>query len=253
MPAVLEDLLYEPEHSLIIQSYKPKEMISGTVNADGFGIGWYHPQKDVKPFTYKSTLPIWNDVNLPSLSRYIESGCILSYVRSATPQQPLDLSNCQPFTYGNLLFTHNGRIDKFHKTLCRPIRNILSDKIYGIISGNTDSEHIFALILNNCQKYPKKTLEQSLYTTLLELQELAESYQTNVYANVTISDGKRLDAARFATKPPAPSLYWLQDKSKDTNPIIIASEPLFSGNWTNFPENSIINAGEDGYINIQQI
>ena len=104
------------------------------------------------------------------------------------------MSNCQTFTYGDLLFTHNGRIDKFHKTLCRPIRNILSDKIYGIISGNTDSEHIFALILNNCQKYPKKTLEQSLYITLLELQELAESYQTNVYANVTISDDKRLVA-----------------------------------------------------------
>ena len=49
MPAVLEELLYEQEHSLIIQSYKPQEMISGTVNADGFGIGWYHPQKGTKP------------------------------------------------------------------------------------------------------------------------------------------------------------------------------------------------------------
>ncbi|CCH65793.1 hypothetical protein RINTHM_13350 [Richelia intracellularis HM01] len=70
----------------IIQSYKPQEIISGTANPDGFGIGWYDQQKDVKPFTEKSTLPIWNDVNSPSLSPYIESGCILSYVRSLIPQ-----------------------------------------------------------------------------------------------------------------------------------------------------------------------
>ena len=108
-------------------------------------------------------------------------------------------------------------------------------------------------MLNNYQKYPKKTLEQSLYITLLQLQELAESYQTKVYANVTISDGKCLIAARFAIQPPDPSLYWLQDKSKDTNPMIIDSEPLFSGKCKNFPENSIINIEEDRYINIQHI
>ena len=41
-----------PEHSLIVQSYKPREMISGTVNADGFGIGWYHLHIDKYPVTY---------------------------------------------------------------------------------------------------------------------------------------------------------------------------------------------------------
>jgi glutamine amidotransferase len=69
----LDHLLYKPEHSLLVQSYQPKEMTSGVVNADGLGIGWYHHEQDVNPFTYKSTLPIWNDTNLPELSRYIES------------------------------------------------------------------------------------------------------------------------------------------------------------------------------------
>lgn len=45
-PIFLEYLLYKPEHSLIAQSYQPREMISGAVNADGFGVGWYHDQKD---------------------------------------------------------------------------------------------------------------------------------------------------------------------------------------------------------------
>jgi glutamine amidotransferase len=252
-PVPLEPLLYEPEHSLIVQSYKPREMISGTVNADGFGIGWYHPHQDTQPFTYKNTLPIWNDINLPSLSRYIESGCVLSYIRSATPGQALDLSNCQPFTYQQLLFTHNGRIEQFRQTLYRPIRNLLSDEIYNLISGSTDSEHIFALLLNNWQNNPSKSLEQALHITLLQLQELAQSHQTDVYANVAISDGKSLIAARFTTRSPAPSLYWFQDISKSPNSIIIASEPLFPGNWTACPENSIISVGEESAIAIESI
>lgn len=84
-PISLEYLLYKPEHSLIVQSYQPREMISGVVNADSFGVGWYHDQKDTDPFIYKNTLPIWNDINLPNLSRYVESKCVLAYVRSATP------------------------------------------------------------------------------------------------------------------------------------------------------------------------
>jgi glutamine amidotransferase len=49
-PAIqLDHLLYKPEQSLIVQSYQPREMTSGVVNADGLGIGWYHPQRNVDP------------------------------------------------------------------------------------------------------------------------------------------------------------------------------------------------------------
>lgn len=49
-PVSLENLLYKPEHSLIVQSYQPCEMLSGVVNADGFGVSWYHKQKDTDPY-----------------------------------------------------------------------------------------------------------------------------------------------------------------------------------------------------------
>ncbi|KAB8319819.1 ergothioneine biosynthesis protein EgtC [Tolypothrix campylonemoides VB511288] len=252
-PVSLEPLLYKPEHSLVVQSYQPREMLSGVVNADGFGVGWYHAQKDIEPFTYKSTLPIWNDINLPSLSRYIESGCMLAYVRSATAGQALDFSNCQPFQYQCLLFIHNGRIDKFRQTLYRPIRSQLSDEIYQWIKGTTDSEHIFALLLSQWQANPGKSLEQVLQITLLKLQELAQSYQTDVFANVIISDGHRLIASRFSTKSPAPSLYWTDDHPTFPKSVIIASEPLSTGNWISCSENSIISVGEDCDIQIAQI
>jgi ergothioneine biosynthesis protein EgtC len=253
LPVSLEHLLYTPEHSLIVQSYQPQEMISGVVNADGFGMGWYHLQKDTEPFIYKNILPIWNDQNLASLSRYVESRQILGYVRSATAGQALDYSNSQPFQYQRLLFTHNGRIEKFRQTLYRQIRNYLSDEFYQFIQGSTDSEHIFALLLHNWQTHPGKSIEQALHVTLLQLREWSQEYQTDVSANMVISNGDRLIASRFSTKSPAPSLYWLRDNPHFPKAVIIASEPLFTGNWTDVAENSIISVGVDCDIQFEQL
>ncbi len=252
-PISLEKLLYSPEHSLIVQSYQPREMNSGVLNADGFGVGWYHSQKDTNPFTYKNILPIWNDVNLPTLSRYVESRCVLGYVRSATAGQAVDLSNCQPFESDRLLCIHNGRIENFRQTLYRAIRDRLSDVAYQGIKGNTDSEHIFALLLDELQAQPSATLEQALQTVLLDLDRLAKSHQVAASINMIVSDGHRLVASRFASDQQAPSLYWLRDDPAFPEAVIIASEPIFAGNWNSFPEQSIITVGEDLEIEIHQI
>lgn len=252
-PILLDKLLYKPEHSLIVQSYQPREMNAGLLNADGFGVGWYHPQQDTNPFIYKNILPIWNDINLPSLSRYVESGTVLGCVRSATPGQAVDLSNCQPFEYQRLLYIHNGRIENFRQTLYRPMRDRLNDVAYQSIKGNTDSEHIFALLLNELQANPSASLEQALQNTLLNLDELAKSHQVAASANIVVSDGHRMLASRFASEKQAPSLYWLRDDPAFPEAVIIASEPLFEGNWNSFPEQSIISVGEDLEIEIHQV
>ena len=140
----LDRILFKPEHSLVVQSYKPLEMTAGLLNADGFGIGWYDAKSNNPPYCYKNILPIWNDANLPQLGRYIQSQCYLGYVRSATSNLSVDMINCQPFSHQNLLFVHNGYIDDFRQTLYRPIRNNLNDFAYRRIEGTTDSEHILA-------------------------------------------------------------------------------------------------------------
>lgn len=249
-PIILDYILSKPEHSLIVQSYEPREMTSGVVNADGFGIGWYHSQRETDPFIYKNTLPIWGDVNLTNLSRYIESGCILANVRSATVGQSIDLSNCQPFSQRGLLFTHNGFIQNFRKTLYRPIRNQLKDEAYQAIEGSTDSEHIFALLTNQLLTDPKISLTQALQNTLHIVAELAQQHQVNFSANIIVTDGHRLVASRFANKSPAPSLYWLRDDPTFPNGVIIASEPLFAADWMGVSENSIITVEENLEIEV---
>ncbi|MGB7442206.1 MAG: ergothioneine biosynthesis protein EgtC [Coleofasciculaceae cyanobacterium] len=249
----LDQILYKPEHSLVVQSYQPKEMTAGVVNADGLGLGWYHSQKSVNPFTYKNTLPIWNDTNLPELSRYVESGCVLAYVRSATAGQALDFSNCQPFRDERLLFIHNGFIEDFRKTLYKPIRDRLSDQVYQLINGTTDSEHIFALLVNELRSKPNISVEKALQTTLMTIKELALSAQVSFSANLIISDGQRLIASRYAHNTSIPTLYWLRDDANYPDSVIIASEPLFDGNWKSIAENSIVTVEENLEVYLQQI
>lgn len=256
-PILVDSLLCKPEHSLIVQSYQPREMTSGVVNADGFGVGWYHTQRDADPFTYKNTLPIWSDINLPSLSRYVETGCLLGCVRSATSGQAVDLSNCQPFLSDRLLFVHNGLIKNFQKTLYRSIRSRLSDFAYQSINGSTDSEHIFALLVNELTTGSSLSLAEALGNTLKVLAELAKSPITPggvaFSVNAIVTDGHQLVASRFASETALPSLYWLRDEPNFPKAVIIASEPLFAGNWHPCPAQSIIRVGGDLEIDIHPI
>ncbi len=262
-PILLESVLCEPEHSLIVQSYQPREMTAGLLNADGFGVGWYHAQREANPFTYKNILPIWNDINLPNLSRYIESPCVLACIRSATAGQAVDLSNCQPFERDRLLFVHNGSIKNFRQTLYRPLRSQLSDAAYQSIQGSTDSEHIFALVVNELIKVPNLPLATALENALKILTALATAFDTSTAAldageiqfsaNIILSDGHQLVASRFAWGMALPSLYWLQDDDRFPQSILIASEPFFAGSWQSFPAQSILCVGENLELNLHQL
>jgi ergothioneine biosynthesis protein EgtC len=252
LPVQLDRLLYKPEHSLVAQSYQPREMTAGMLNADGFGVGWHHPQCPTEPFAYRSTQPIWNDPNLLSLSRYVESGCILANVRSATPGLAVDLSNCQPFQHGFILGIHNGFIANFRQTLYRPIRDRLSDVAYQSIHGLTDSEHIFALLIDVLQTNPQISLAQALQQTIQILVELAEKYQVEFSANLVLSDGRQLVASRFANRQPVPTLYWLQDATLP-QAVVVASEPMFAGDWQSFGDRSLLTVTSDLKIQIDAL
>jgi ergothioneine biosynthesis protein EgtC len=236
----LDRILIEPSHSLVAQSYQPREMEVALLNADGFGLGWYHSTRQSDPFIYRNTQPIWNDINLPQLARYIESGCVLAHVRSATPGLAVDLHNCQPFREGAITFIHNGFIEHFRQTLYRPIRERLCDRAYQVIHGLTDSEHIFALLLHELETQPDLSLAQGLVQTLQGLAGLAQRHGVRMAANIILSDGQQLIAARYDTQGADPSLYWLRDAPQFPGAVLLASEPLFEADWVTCPAASVV-------------
>ena len=109
-PVPLRTVLTDPPHSLYRQAWAPRMQRHGTVNADGFGVGWY-ADGDPVPARYRRAVPIWGDPSLPDLARVTRSGAVLAAVRSATPGTALGESAVAPFGSGPWLFSHNGVLD----------------------------------------------------------------------------------------------------------------------------------------------
>jgi len=108
-PRTLEDLVVAPPHSLYEQSWAPRRQRHGTINVDGFGVGWYVDSRRT-PVRYRRAQPIWTDASFESLAPTISSACLVAAVRSATPGTAADESAAAPFIHDRWLFSHNGRL-----------------------------------------------------------------------------------------------------------------------------------------------
>jgi glutamine amidotransferase len=79
-PIYLHAALFEPEHSLIVQSLRAKSSET-TTNGDGFGIGWYNDREF--PGVFKDVRPAWNDSNPATATRSaMTTGCSFTTARS---------------------------------------------------------------------------------------------------------------------------------------------------------------------------
>jgi glutamine amidotransferase len=218
-------------------------MTSGVVNANGFGVGWYNCVLDPTPCVYTNLSPIWSDRNLPGLSRHVASQCIFANVRSAPPGIAVDQSNCQPFVYQQFLFMHNGYIENFRYTLMRQIRDTLRDEYYTAIGGSTDSEHIFALLLNflHGRSATLPTVVDAMRETIDQLLHWTSRTGTSLALNLAVTNGEYVVVSRFASPAPAPSLYYTKNTAFFPQAAVIASEKLFvSPDWSTVPEGSIV-------------
>ncbi|MDR7300111.1 glutamine amidotransferase [Haloactinomyces albus] len=113
----VDELLLRPEHSLREQAWAPNDMRSGgTVNVDGFGVGWY-PVGSSVPTRYRSADPMWTDANFAALASTVSSSAVLGAVRSAMVGTPVVPTACAPFGDGNWLFSHNGRVSGWPESL----------------------------------------------------------------------------------------------------------------------------------------
>lgn len=111
-PVTLEALLLAPASGLLRQSWAPRRQRYGTVNADGFGAGWYAESRP-EPARYRRAQPMWTDASFASLAGVVSSRCVLAAVRSATAPSPAEESATAPFLHGRWLFSHNGALDGF--------------------------------------------------------------------------------------------------------------------------------------------
>ena len=226
------DILYRPEHNILKQCYSPVYSPSYEqenprdhhINIDGFGISIYD---DSKVLTYKTTDHSWDDTNLLSLSKFLKSSLFMGHIRGIKPFQstvPVHYNNCHPFTYLNYSFCHNGDVLHFND-IRETVKKQISNNLIGSLKGETDSEHLFFLMLSYLdieKKYTGFEIYQVLLKSIKIIIELTGGKTSSF--NICVTDGTNVVVTRFInsdTEEP-PSLY----VNVSSTATIIASEPL---------------------------
>ncbi|KAJ7865618.1 N-terminal nucleophile aminohydrolase [Mycena olivaceomarginata] len=170
-PALLEDILIVPAHSLSKQvhehylphlaHFEPGADVQATkreidlrnryFNADGFGVAWYTTTREeygecegARPISYRMVRQPLTDPVFCSIAAHTASTAVFAHVRAASGSTAITDANCHPFQFGRYLFMHNGIVGGFTR-IRRGMLNAMSDQASQHLTGTTDSEHLAML------------------------------------------------------------------------------------------------------------
>ena len=232
------EIVSAPTHSLLFQSYRPREMQSGVVNADGYGAALWLDDGNPEPALYRTASPIWADPNQRWMNERLVVRSLIGAVRSATPGISFELANVQPFARGRVGFAHNGFITDFRRGAQRALRQGLGREAYEGIEGSSDSEHLFALVLDAGALLPV-----AVRAALLRLEAICDALSRTAVATLLLGDGEQLVGVRWARGFKPATLYWAPFRDG----VCLASEPLDGERWREIPEGhlAIARAGHD--------
>jgi gamma-glutamyl hercynylcysteine S-oxide hydrolase len=229
----LEKLILEPEHALLRQASAPQHQKHGTTNADGFGVGWYDRNVRAEPARYRTSNPIWRDASFASLAGLVSANAVLASVRNATPGMPIDEVSTAPFTDGPWLFSHNGFVPDFRAGVGQSLQREVSQLRASAIDGETDSELLFALVLD---RLDAGALPADALVSVIERVDDGATARMNLL----LTDGERVAATACRN-----SLFVLDDRHL-TGAVVVASEPYDDDpSWEIVPDGSVVEFGDD--------
>lgn len=256
-PVLLEDLLFKPENSLVMQS-RHSRLGAEAINGDGFGVGWYGPHK--RPGVFTSIEPAWNDRNLRELSAQAYAGRVFAHIR-ATTGTAVQQTNCHPFRHDEWLWMHNGAIAGF-SSVKRDLAMAIDPELFPDIEGSTDSEVFFFLALTfGLRRDPPSAVAQAV--GLIEEVGRRHGIEHPIQMTVATTDGETTWAFRYSSEGKSRSLFHSADVSTlraqyPDNKILhelsddarlIVSEPLgdLRGAWIEVPESTcvVVRGGEE--------
>ena len=230
-PRTLHDLLYAAPHSLHVQSWAPRRQRHGTVNADGFGVGWY-PTETVaggrevtrEPLRYRRAMPIWGDASFADAARAISSGCVVAAVRDATIGFGSEESGAQPFRADRLLFSHNGMVEDDEAVTAALGFPMPQDALDA--RAPVDSAPLFAYTVRLWRA--TGDLPASLAAVVRRAREHSEGRYNLLAGDGTMIAATAAGDTLFTLRRPGEGVY-------------VASEPFDDANdWQEVPEGSVV-------------
>jgi predicted glutamine amidotransferase len=168
---------------------------------------------------------------------------------------------------------HNGSVAGFPRVK-RALLASLSGEAFGQIEGSTDSEHVFAMFMDEYWAAPEQSpvdrMAEALKRTIQKVVELTRraGITEPSHLNVAVSDGNRAVVPRFASggQALAPSLYFhfgkryvceggkcrMVSPDEAGRAILVCSEPLSDDpGWLPVPNNSLIVVREDRTVEVR--
>jgi len=274
-PIMADELLLKPANSLVHQSYHAGEMPE-MLNGDGFGIGWYVQSISKRPGLFRAITPAWSNRNLHYNAPLIRTDCLFAHIRAAT-EGAITEDNTHPFSFGRFLMMHNGSIPQFRR-IKRKLLALLNDEIFLWIKGQTDSEYVFALLMQHIVEMrgtgPRLTelqIKQCFQKTFDVIQQLKVDAGTGEEVsnfNLMVTNGRRIFGTRFSSNPDRETrtLYYstgagfqcekgicrMVPSDKVVGAVLIASEKLNSDvdEWIPVPKNHFISVDRDLQVNL---
>ncbi|MGW0087366.1 ergothioneine biosynthesis protein EgtC [Streptomyces sp. NPDC003393] len=226
-------LLVQPPHSLYRQSWAPRKQRYGTVNADGFGIGWYAPDDPV-PARYRRAGPVWADLSFTDLARVVRTTALLAAVRDATLAGADAEAAAAPFAAGRWLFSHNGAVPGWPGSLADLARTLPAQDLLSLEARN-DSALLWALALTRLRGGDEPG--QALADTVAEVASAAPGARLNLL----LTDGRTITATAWGD-----TLWYLTEPGHST---VVASEPYDDDpRWREVPDHTLLTASHQDVL-----
>jgi glutamine amidotransferase len=229
-PASLRSLLIDPPHSLYRQAWEPRRQRHGTVNADGFGVGWY-ADGDPVPARYRRGVPMWGDPSLPDIARVTKSGAVLAAVRSATEGMAAGEQAAAPFGDGRWLFSHNGSLDGWPAVAAAVAERAAQPPAAAVLlslEAMVDSAFLWALVLQRLQA------GSPMAAALAAAIAAVEAAGGTGRFNFLLTDGSSVAATACGD-----TLWYRASQGA----VTVASEPDDDGpGWTEVPDRHVLTA-----------
>jgi glutamine amidotransferase len=225
-PGSLQSVLTDPPHGLLRQSWAPRQQRHGTVNADGFGVGWY-ADDDPVPARYRRAGPMWADPTFADIARVTRTRALLAAVRSATAGTAPGEAAAAPFAADRWLFSHNGILNGWPRMTARLAATLPTEDLLAL-EARTDSALAWALVLRRLRAGDGPA--DALAGTVADL----DAHGVAGRFNFLLTDGGVIAATAAGD-----TLCYRQTASR----IVVASEPSDDEpGWTEVPDRSVLTA-----------
>ena len=235
-PATMRAVLSDPPHGLVRQSWAPRRQRYGTVNVDGFGVGWY-ADDDPVPARYRRAGPIWADPSFADLSRVIRTGALLAAVRSATDGTAAGEAAAAPFAAGRWLFSHNGTLNGWPGATASLAATLPPGELLDLES-RTDSALAWALVLHRLRD--GEDMARALAGAVADL----DAHGVAGRFNFLLTDGEAIAATAAGD-----TLCFRGTAAS----AVVASEPADDEpGWIEVPERSVL-AARPGQVDVSPL